>query len=302
MAWASNWDTSEGIGKLPLVGLNELRDVLDVCLDVLDRSLDSNIYEITDGRLIKTSWFSSFQSAVTSLYTYSVSYPKRFIRHDKAQTTTNGITFCDYEAWTEPTILTAIGDSARLPAPNDWKLCGPWMYQQKKILNLMRWVRGDYDSLTTSSYFKSSDQASPAWPSSWSIDYSLGTNDYAMAAVDKSGSNWGKARRYRNYQTTPDIPSGLKCRAAIMAQTRSGAGSYSDEIFPTEGNNYIVLFDDTEYSNTDTMDLDLCRIDTEPDSLYSDGDQRWYAGNGGNNVYMIWRFDGDDGFEHLQAA
>ena len=49
--------------------------------------------------------------------------------------------------WTEATIITAIGDGSRLSAPTDPLISAPWLYQQYKMLNLLRWVKvqGQWD-------------------------------------------------------------------------------------------------------------------------------------------------------------
>jgi hypothetical protein len=43
-------------------------------------------------------------------------------------------------AWTEATILTAIGDSARIISSN-LNVLSPWYFQTKRILDLLRWVK-----------------------------------------------------------------------------------------------------------------------------------------------------------------
>jgi hypothetical protein len=42
--------------------------------------------------------------------------------------------------WTESTILTAIGDTVRYSIPTSPIISAKWMYQQYKIINLLRWI------------------------------------------------------------------------------------------------------------------------------------------------------------------
>jgi len=133
MTWATNWVSSEGKGKLLKVALNDLRGALNGrCLAVY-RTVPANCSAIGTGDIILSSWFSAFQSEITTLIGLYVNHTDNGGDWDGETT---------IPTWTESDIITVIGDSERYDAPTDPLISAGWMYQQYNIINLLRWARG----------------------------------------------------------------------------------------------------------------------------------------------------------------
>lgn len=130
MTWNPNWITSEGKGKLLKPALNELRGALNERGVAVDRNNDPG--EIFTNDIIPSDWFFFFQSGIDDIL-------DRYANHTDSSGDWTGQD--DIPLWTEADMLTAIGDAERIPAPTDPLISARWMFQQYKILNLLRWVR-----------------------------------------------------------------------------------------------------------------------------------------------------------------
>jgi hypothetical protein len=136
MSWSTNWDSSKGVGKLPLTTLEELRQAL------LERrkAIGASSSGIMDTPLEKfdrlpSNWFSTFQFYISNLIIDTrFDY---FVDHTQYSGDFNGAP--EIPRWTETTLLTSIGDSTRIPAPSSQIVCAKWAYQNFNILNLLRW-------------------------------------------------------------------------------------------------------------------------------------------------------------------
>jgi len=143
--WAANWETSEGKGKLLMPALNDLRGALAERCAAANRTVSALCPEVGTGDIILSSWFSAFHAQITYLIPLfanhldndgdwtGISTPDGWTRNDNPAQS--------LPAWSEATILTAIGDPIRIPAPRDPLISATWMFQQYNILNLLRWAR-----------------------------------------------------------------------------------------------------------------------------------------------------------------
>ena len=132
MNWKANEITSEGKGKLPKIALNDRRLAITQRVLAVGRTVPALCPVIESGNLILSSWFSAFQSEISTLIPLYVNHTDSGGNWD-GQTT--------IPMWTEAAILTAIGDASRLPAPTDPLICAAWLNQQRKIINLLRWTK-----------------------------------------------------------------------------------------------------------------------------------------------------------------
>lgn len=155
MAWDANWATSGGVGKLPLPSLTQLRAALAERASVVTGAPTLPAAPAS-GELPPVAWYTTYQSAVTSLIT-------KYTDHTKHSGDYSGQT--SIPAWSEANILTAIGASRITPASGT--LRAAWAYQQYQILNLLRWVEGAgtlAGSTVWSAQFPSPAPPNPSWP------------------------------------------------------------------------------------------------------------------------------------------
>lgn len=131
MAWNANWTTSEAKGKLLKPALNDLRAAMNERCLAVGRTVPANCPAIVTGDIITSAWHTAFQAEVTTLIPL-------YANHTDNSGDWDGET--SIPAWSEATILTALGDVARLPAPTDPLISASWMWQQFRILNLLRWT------------------------------------------------------------------------------------------------------------------------------------------------------------------
>jgi len=129
MTWATNWDSSEGKGKLLKSALNDLRGAMDERCDAVGRTVPANCPVIATGDLVLSSWFSAFQSEMSTLITTYIDHTDNGGDWDGLATIPN---------WTVANILTELGET-RVDAPTDPLISAPWLYQQYKLLELLRW-------------------------------------------------------------------------------------------------------------------------------------------------------------------
>jgi len=135
-AWATNWETTEGKGKLLRPALNELRAALSERCTAINRTLPVACPEITAGQIIKKAWFTAFHGEVSTVISRDVlAYANHTVNSGDFEGEEN------IPPWTEATLLAAIGDEARVPVPNDPAISAEWLYQNKKIINMLKWIR-----------------------------------------------------------------------------------------------------------------------------------------------------------------
>jgi len=138
MPWDANWATSEGTGKLPRLALNELRLALTERYLVLGGGPPSSqITETLNMELLpKNNWFVQFQGTIDTLFDFYANHT------DSGGDWTGKTVVTDVgKKWNETDMLTAIGDASRISAPKDAMLSASWMFQQYKMINMLRWVR-----------------------------------------------------------------------------------------------------------------------------------------------------------------
>lgn len=133
MPWDANIPSTQFKGKLPLQSFNQLQ------LGNKERCLGAGVSvpaifnsDMAKFEMLPLNWFSTFQSTMTTLIPL-------YVNHNDNSGNWNGQ--ATIPTYTEATMLTAIGDSSRIPAPSamSHRICSAWCYQQYKMLNMMRW-------------------------------------------------------------------------------------------------------------------------------------------------------------------
>lgn len=119
--------------------------------------------------------------------------------------------------WTEATILTAIGDGARI-APSILDVLSPWYFQTKKILCLLKWAL----------HTRSSSQA--VWTSS---EKSVSGSSWADAKSDFAAASWAVPTVYPEiyYLFYNPVTYYITCRVGLFNYTRSHSLQCSIDLY-----------------------------------------------------------------------
>jgi hypothetical protein len=302
-AWNTNWETTEGVGKLPCEALNELRTAL-LCIASLSSAfaVHANCFEVSETRLVPASWFTAFDNAVSYLLN------DEYIRHDLtvSEDETYGYNYCAFEYWREANMLSAIGDASLVSTPESFANSAAWMFQRKKILDKLRWYYSASGRTLVGVYEKESREGgwgdSPDWPESWT-EIEDSTDIRTTQEVDSvAADSWYRRRQYYRAQYDIDLPTGLFARFSLAATVAklSHVTNFKHDWLSTAGSYVVINAADpsgeatTEYEDEDSLTFDVFRIDGEP-SLRSG------HGSEGSEIagHRVYRLDGLNGFEHL---
>ena len=151
MSWNTNWESSQGCGKLLKPALNELRLALN---ERKAASLQSDTPyeppELLSNEILTTDWMSVFQSHISAIIPL-------YVNHTDNEASWNG-SISPPRLWTEADLILALGDTERLPVPTDIANSAKWIYQQFRIINMLRWFWRDYFEVKEA-YKKSGDGA-----------------------------------------------------------------------------------------------------------------------------------------------
>jgi hypothetical protein len=216
MSWNTNWVSSQGEGKLLKVALNNLKGALEERLSVDGTAIPAGVVTIGTGDIIKSNWFSDFQTAMTSMI-------GRYANHTDSGGDWDGV--ATIPAWTEATILAQIGDVSRLSAPTDPLISAAWMYQQYKLINELRWYRAQAGTDRDGTAKRSGTQAT------WALAESVmaaatpvpsSTDFLIIYSGAFTGSNYRKSYSTYGWQYTPG--SGLTHDLDIYGYADRGAG------------------------------------------------------------------------------
>ena len=131
--WASNWETSHGIGKLLKPALYDLRKAIN------ERAVAAGLpvlnYPVIErGTIITSAFFAAFEAKMNDIIPLS-------FNHTIQGGDYTGLDDLPY--WTEADLLTEIGDATRIPAPVDPIVSASWMWQQYRMLNKLLWFALD---------------------------------------------------------------------------------------------------------------------------------------------------------------
>ena len=175
--WDANWITSKGKGKLTRRTYNQLQAAIAERSQAVGRAVvgsQKNKYE-----RVRKSDRLALHNEVTALISY-------YIDHTDNDGNWEGQSIIPY--WTESDILTAIGDTARIPAPNNHINVANWGNQTRKIINMLRWTRVDIDTIDYR--FK--------W-SGWQGDYATAKTTFESAVFTDS---LGGGRTYGSVESS----------------------------------------------------------------------------------------------------
>jgi len=293
MTWATNWDSSEGTGKLLKSALNDLRSAMEERIEGVNRTMPADVVEIETGDLVYSSWFTAFQSEMTNLFAF-------YIDHTDSGGSWNGDT--TLPIWTETTILAEIGDASRLDAPTDPLVSAGWMYQQYKMLNVLRWgaidrvgneiVKYEGSTIAQSKIGEDNDQSTAEaeyTASAW-------TSDTIVALLANAGNNGNY--RYNRF------------RAKMKYDTNNTFGKSVDYYFfitaPTGGFNANgeSLTEDTYYKDTSAGLSETTSEVIEAGAYFSGVDDlpiyntASFYGWRADTAYIILKYDGANGFTY----
>lgn len=148
--WDSNWATTQARGKLPRNVCTQIANAFEERRGNVPPS--SLLVPPTIGQRLGRpvaaydyTWFDAVQSLITLAFD---EYANHTLGDDYS-----GLS--SFPKWTQTTMLTAIGDSVRIPAPTHWDgskyvldplLVSAWAYQQYKMINMLRWRLVDFTS------------------------------------------------------------------------------------------------------------------------------------------------------------
>jgi hypothetical protein len=127
MPWDANWASTGATGKLPLNALTQLRAALAERASGITSA--PTLPAVPASGTLPNTWFSTFQAAVTSLIAKYANHTLSWV---------DGMALTSI-AWTESTMLAAIGAGSRIAAPGTGNLVAAWALQQYKIINMLRW-------------------------------------------------------------------------------------------------------------------------------------------------------------------
>ena len=132
--WDTNWEPSQGVGKLTERAFNQLRGGCQNRTLGAGRTMPALIAaDIPEGGRVTRAHRAALHNEVSALIPLYVNHllPTATPGNYNGEAT--------IPVFSEATILTAVGDSVRLPVPNDHINAAAWNFQTKKIINLLRW-------------------------------------------------------------------------------------------------------------------------------------------------------------------
>lgn len=314
MGWDSNIEATRFKGKLPLQSFNQLQAALrERCLAAslsVPSIFASDISKMTD--MLPPDWFTVFQSTMTTLIYMYVNHA------DNNGNWSGQSTIPEY---TPTTMLAAIGDSVRLPAPSavSHRGCAAWCYQQYKMLNKMRWRKKYYEGASS----KTKNKYKYPQPNGY---YNATTEAEAFngARIAFDASQWvDTPSQYQRYffgqaaaYSTGSYSSYISAAKRLITLSPIGSLRYSIDqyVLPLDGwlqnypsvrNSYgwaswryLYLILDTSIPEiSSSTELSLPHATPSAASFESNfwGTAPRYS-NG--NFYLVLKFDGANGFQY----
>lgn len=128
--WDDNWEESEGVGKRPRRSYNQLQAAIAQHSIALDRVEVGE--QLVIGERVRRSMRQALHSEISSLIIL-------FVNHTFNSGVFEGQT--SIPNWTTIDIIAEIGDDERLPVPNDHINVADWNNQNRKIINLLRYIQ-----------------------------------------------------------------------------------------------------------------------------------------------------------------
>jgi len=153
--WDANWETSQGVGKLTERAFNQIRSACQERTLGAGRTMPGLIVsDIPEGGRVRKTHRTALHNEVSALIPLYVNHllPTATPGNYNGETT--------IPTFTEATALAAVGDSIRLPIPNDHLNAAAWNFQTKKILNLLRWAK---ENIFVGGHYYGKNGSSPDW-------------------------------------------------------------------------------------------------------------------------------------------
>jgi len=207
-------------------------------------------------------------------------------------------------AWTEATILTAIGDASRI-VPANLNTLSAWYFQTYRILNMLRWV--EYENKLSNKYFlsgirKRSGGATTDWNTEiaqWESDAGSSIDASSDMGINRMQFSSGKYYIITEQKTFRFNTDALKNNLDIYIKPAISSGL---------GNNYLQPIGNV----TSTAYLNLYKSLSEPSdvTIYPAGELEWASfGPPENNtsynqifsaitsdkIIFVLKFDGANG-------
>lgn len=282
--WDANITATQFKGKLPMQSANNLMGALrERCRGAGVAIPAIFAADYAKFELLPKTWFSTFQSTITTLI------PK-YVNHTDNSGDWNGQT--TIPAWTEATILTAIGDASRLPAPSS-QICAKWCFQQYKILNMPRWVKvslgfsgADIDNCRVYAYGTAADFNAIPWSRKSAVN---GLAQHTVVWNNGTSLTIDRVRSHKVY--TNSFPYDITMDTYPLFKTYDN--HYQNNDYPAALNTYYKIDSQVIGSLSNSTDIylgDFGDYNLTPDAINTSFG--WHC----NQQLGILKFTGPNGF------
>lgn len=303
MGWDANIPSTKFVGKLPLQSFNNLMGAIRERCNAAGVSIPASLNsDLTKFELLPSSWFSDFQSTMTTLIPL-------YVNHTDNSGNWDGQTAIP--AWTESDILALCDTTTRIPIPNDHLKAADWNWQNYQMLNLMRWRSATFSWTYGDYLYAWKNEGYPgwgelAWPNavadfqskSW---VSLSTFLYSIYESQNSGGYGGAftyimiARQKRHF----NISNSFIFNAGTDVYLKFKVGQqedYENVDYPTAQLNKQYLFDSISLSTGGSQSF------TIGDNNNCGDWPGWGAQNGNSfdlsSITGVFKFTGAGGFSY----
>lgn len=293
MPFDANIAATEFRGKLPMQSFNQLRGAIAERCNASGTSIPAGLAADKSKFDLAGTFFADFQSTMSTLIPKFVNHTDNGGNWDGQSTIPN---------WTEATMLTAIGDAARLPAPSSIKAAA-WCFQQYEMLNMIKWVHNNnlVGSFPTPYMW---------WPGYNKVQTVEG--NWAAARSAFLAKPWEYSDGFTDIHLMQRTANGIQGRSGFFNVTRPHSLQFSLDIYyySKGGSATWFSFDVLDVENvfhnvySDGEGGDRSNINPIPTSAYDNQVTAWVSdpgeiGNislGVNERAAILKFDGANGF------